>query len=282
MEKKKPTREYIIQLLKGAEAEGKTPSKSYLKQRGISEYWIRKLIPEGLTELKQQLGLKISPQERPLSDDELFEKIDKFVSDKGRIPTWSQLNDVTGITEKVFKLRFGKKGKPEVYIHYRRWLEKNKPTSKNIELVDAYLKGHGETKTPRSQLVKRNATATRSKWPKIPGKEVGAPLNFGNLIYAPTNEQGVVFLFGMVSRQLGFSIERIGTEFPDCEAKRFIEGRKERQQTVKIEFEFRSRDVNHPLEGCDIIVCWEDNWGNDCPLEVIELRTEIEKLRKLQ
>jgi hypothetical protein len=85
----------------------------------------------------------------------------------------------------------------------------------------------------------------------------------------------------MVSERLGFSIEYIGTGFPDCEAKRYIEGKGKRQQSVKIEFEYRSRDFAHPVEDCDIIVCWEDNWGSDCPLEVIELRTEIKKLLKL-
>jgi len=279
MGKKTHTREEIIQVLKEADAEGKQPSRAYLELKGINGYWIQKLIPEGLTELKQRLGLKISAQERPRSDDELLEELDNIVEKKG-ILTWSKIRTETGRTDKVYKQRFGKKGIREVYSHYRKWLEKNKPKSKNIELVDAYLNGQDKTKTPRSKQAERDASVIRSKWPKVPGKEVGAPLNFGNLIYAPTNEQGVVFLFGMVSRQLGFSIEHIGTEFPDCEAKRFIEGRKERQQTVKIEFEFRSRDFNHPLEGCNIIVCWEDNWRNECPLEVIELRTEIEKLRK--
>jgi hypothetical protein len=35
----------------------------------------------------------------------------------------------------------------------------------------------------------------------------------------------------------------------------------------------------HDPAKCDIIVCWEHNWP-ECPLEVIELKKEIEKLRK--
>ena len=35
----------------------------------------------------------------------------------------------------------------------------------------------------------------------------------------------------------------------------------------------------HDPNGCDIIVCWEHNWP-ECPLEVIELKKEIAKLRK--
>jgi hypothetical protein len=95
--------------------------------------------------------------------------------------------------------------------------------------------------------------------------------------HEPTNEQGVVFLFGMLSEELDFAIEWIGTEFPDCVAKRYIRGPRKLQQRVKIEFEFMSRNYDHPIDDRVIIVCWEDNWGEDCPLEVIELRKEIEK-----
>lgn len=279
MGKKKYTREDIIQALKKLDAESKNPiGAKALKQKGISEYWVQKLIPEGLTKLKLEHGLKISPPEQPRSDDELLQQIDEVVSKLKCIPSWVQFRRQTGMAEKTLINRFGRKGKPEVFSHYRKWLKKNKPKSTNIELVDEYLEGRA--KPPRSQLVKRKAVATRAKWPKGSGRVYGAPLNFGSLIYEPVNEQGVVFLFGMVSRALGFSVEYIGTDFPDCEAKRYVEGRGKRQQTVKIEFEYRSRDFDHVVEDCDIIVCWEDNWGDDCPLEVIELRTEIKKLQE--
>jgi len=88
----------------------------------------------------------------------------------------------------------------------------------------------------------------------------------------------------MISERLGYSIEYMGPDFPDCEAKRLIHEARARkgQQHVKIEFAFRSRDYNHPPKDCDIIVCWEDNWGEECPLEVIEQRSEIKKLREAQ
>jgi len=279
MGKKEFTRKDIEQALIELDAESeKAIGRTGLTRKGISEYWVRKLIPEGLTELKQQLGLKISSQERPLSDTELFEKIDDIVSKFG-IPSMTQLVRETKITEKVFIQRFGKKGKLGVFSHYRKWLEMHKPKSKNIELVDGYLECQGKPKTQQAQLVKREKGSTKIKWPKLSGREVGANLNFGNLIYEPTTEKCVIFLFGMVSKALGFSIEYIGEGFPDCEAKRYIAGRHDRQQHVRIEFEYMSRDYDHPLENCDIIVCWKNNW-EECPLEVIELSSEIEKLRK--
>jgi hypothetical protein len=281
MEKKEITRQDIIQALKELHAEGKQPSIKALAQKGINGYWIHKQIPEGLTELKQQLDLKITSQERPLSDDKLLEELDKIVSKLERIPTWAQIRRETGITDKVFRQRFGNEGIHEVFSHYRKWLEKHQPMSKNINLVDTYLEPQVPPKSPQSPEVKGNAKGTMIKGVKLPGRKYGSPINFGNLIYEPVNEQGVVFLFGMVSKALGFSIEYVGPDFPDCEAKRYIEGRQGRQQPVRIEFEYKSRDFNHVEEDCDIIVCWEDNWGDACPLEVIELRTVIKKLREL-
>ncbi len=74
---------------------------------------------------------------------------------------------------------------------------------------------------------------------------------------------------------VGFLIEGLRTGFPDCEAVRQVD--KGRFKKVRIEFEFKSRNFDNDVNGCDIVVCWEHNWP-DCPLEVIELKTEIKKL----
>jgi Homing endonuclease associated repeat len=95
------------------------------------------------------------------------------------------------------------------------------------------------------------------------------------LVFAPVNEQGVVYLFGALSERLGFLVLRVQTEFPDCEAMRVVEGN--RMQPVKIEFEFESRNFlrhAHEPTGCDLIVCWEHNWP-ESPLEVVELKGAV-------
>jgi hypothetical protein len=46
-------------------------------------------------------------------------------------------------------------------------------------------------------------------WPKSETTEFGQPINFRGLRHAPINEQGVVFLFGMVSYELGFIVEAV-------------------------------------------------------------------------
>jgi hypothetical protein len=105
-------------------------------------------------------------------------------------------------------------------------------------------------------------------------------MDFRGLRHEPVNEQGVVLLFGMVARELGYTVEAVQSGFPDCEAKRQIAPR--RWQRVHIEFEFESRnfrDHGHPLAGCDVIVCWRHNWP-DCPphLEILELSSLLPSL----
>lgn len=107
----------------------------------------------------------------------------------------------------------------------------------------------------------------------LPDRPVyGALMRPYPLIHAPTNEDGVLVLFGALAERLGFMIERVQQGFPDCEAMRLVGP--DRCQRVRIEFEYDSRNFlkhMHEASKCDIIVCWVNNWP-ECPLEVIELR----------
>ena len=106
---------------------------------------------------------------------------------------------------------------------------------------------------------------------------VGDLINFRGLVYSPINENGVIFLFGKVTKDLNIYVEEIKPGFPDCIARRFTGRGWER---VAIEFEYKSRafvEHKHDVNKCDMIVCWEHDWS-DCPLEVIELREEIKGL----
>ena len=101
---------------------------------------------------------------------------------------------------------------------------------------------------------------------------------FRGLQHAPVNELGIVYLFGVVSRELGFIVETIQPSFPDCLAKERIREHPEKWRAVRIEFEYKTSNFNHPPEGTDIVVCWEHDWP-DCPVKrIIELRKEIRKL----
>jgi hypothetical protein len=118
------------------------------------------------------------------------------------------------------------------------------------------------------------STRSAARPPEV-GPLYGSPLNVESLSHAPTNELGVIYLFGMLAGRLGFVVTRIQSGFPDCEAMRAIEHNQ--WQRLRVEFEFESRNFlahQHDPEKCDLIVCWEHNWP-ECPatLEVVELST---------
>jgi hypothetical protein len=103
----------------------------------------------------------------------------------------------------------------------------------------------------------------------------GRPLHLTPLNCAPINEMGVVFLFGAMALQLGFSVTQLQAAFPDCEALREL--KYDKWQRVRIEFEYESRNFllhGHPMADCDLIVCWNHNW-EECPLEVLELKSVL-------
>jgi len=108
----------------------------------------------------------------------------------------------------------------------------------------------------------------------------GEPLGLAAMAHAPTNELGVLFLFGIVAEELGFRVERVQAAFPDCEAKREVAPGK--WEPVLVELELYSRNFKahrHDPRGCHVILCWKHNWP-DCPewLEVIELSKLVKKL----
>jgi hypothetical protein len=108
-------------------------------------------------------------------------------------------------------------------------------------------------------------------------RRYGPVLNFRGLRHAPINEQGVVFLFGMLAAELGFVVESIQGGFPDCDAK--LRRKEGTFEGVRIEFEFKSSEFErhgHDPAGCDFIICWQHDWPK-CPLPVIELSKEVEK-----
>ncbi len=98
------------------------------------------------------------------------------------------------------------------------------------------------------------------------------PLNLAPMATAPENENGVLFLFGTLARELGFVVLKVRPGFPDVLALRRLANGK--WQWVRVEVERDSRNFvlhGHDVKGCDLIVCWENNWS-DCPIEVLELK----------
>jgi hypothetical protein len=289
--KQKTTCESIIKAWKEADARSEKPvgANEVAKAMHMSPHWIWKLFAgKSLTDMKLQHGIRLSPQEKHLSDDELFSMLDKVMSERHTIPGWNLLNEKTGIAESTWKKKLGgRKGcsQQDVYRKYHDWLQVKKPNSTNLKVVTAFLQ-----KPPLSEKKPAADDSPPSQRKRIPsyqkkeGRVYGQVLNFSNLTYEPNKEAGVVFLFGMISKYLGFdSIMYLGDDFPDCEGMWRVGSRRQLQH-VKIEFQLESsgfKSDGHDPEECDVIVCWEHDW-KECPssLKVIELKSEIKKLRE--
>lgn len=144
-----------------------------------------------------------------------------------------------------------------------------------LEFTDA--KSNRETKQPPITPPEQPEKGMENMI-KVEIAEFGELIDFRGLRHAPINENGVIYLFGMVSQELGFMVEAVHAAFPDCEAKKHIG--ENRYQRVRIKFEYQSSDFkSHGYDpaGADMIVCWIHDWS-DCPLEVLELRNEIQGL----
>jgi hypothetical protein len=137
------------------------------------------------------------------------------------------------------------------------------------KLRPVMLKWDGPKGLPKLELLPNSGRAV-----------YGAPLPMQGMIHEPTNEDGVICLFGMLAAKLGLLIRRVQSEFPDCEVLYEVEPG--RWICLLLEFEFESRNFakhRHRAEGCDMIVCWIHNWSN-CPekLQVLELSRVVKEV----
>ena len=124
--------------------------------------------------------------------------------------------------------------------------------------------------------MQNDTTTTTAKGKSL----VGVPINFRGLVYAPVNEMGVVYLFGLLSPELGMYIEEVRPQFPDCTARRLTDRGWEH---IRIEFEYTATNFlthGHDPAKADLLVCWENDWPT-CPLPIIELRKLVERLPNL-
>jgi hypothetical protein len=207
-----------------------------------------------------------------IDDDDLLAEIIRLTEQLGKRPTERALAAYGKFSARPYRSRWGSWLKA-LEVAYARFgvptvvsIQPNPPNSKQFTL------------TPKQSNKPLQITTTRSS--RTNRVRYGEPMDFRGLRHAPVNEQGVVYLFGMVSKELGFLIESVRTAFPDCEGKRCIDEKQQLWEQVLIEFEFRSsnfREHGHNSDGCDVIVCWQHDW-QDCPLEVVELRSAIQRL----
>lgn len=279
-----PTKDDVLDAIKiCAQKLGRSPSRAdFLADSGMSAYHVLSHF-ESWSEAVRMVGLSpASSSKLRILDEELFEDWGNIVREKRQIPSASHYAREGKHSLSVFIKRIGPWAVvPEMF---KKFAEDKPEWADVIALLPVGKPKFVRDANP-SHLVPRTATSSISSPhnAKLADRQIyGNPIDFRGLRHEPVNENGVVFLFGMVARELGYSVEVVQAGFPDCEAKRQVGVN--RWQRVRIEFEFESRNFRehgHPPEGCDIIVCWRHNWPQ-CPshIEVIELQSIITMLAK--
>jgi hypothetical protein len=299
-----PDKQHVLNSLTAiARGAGRAPSRSeFLSLSGISEHHVSQFFPTW-NDAVRAAGLQPFTLNVRLDDRELLEDWGHTVRKNRKIPARRAYRHLGKYDRRTIERRFGPWSTlPEVFRNFA----KDKPEWADVvALLPAPKPKHNASpiSNPLPEIVvaqhaARDSRRTPNQLPpsanppdKVSPNKVrhaplenrptyGHPLDFRGLRHEPVNEQGVVLLFGLVAKELGYIVEAVQSGFPDCEAKRQIG--LQRWQRVHIEFEFESRnfrDHSHPLTGCDIIVCWRHNWDH-CPaqIEVLELSALIKSL----
>jgi len=267
--------EILAAIRKAASDLAKIPSKrEFMAHSGLVEYHVLSHFPSWV-EAVRAAGLDIQPGNVKLGPEPLLEDWGRLVRRLRRIPTRMMYRREGSHSPNTFDRHIG----PWSAIPgaFRQWAQGKEewtdvlamiPPQTDIAIQTVYPSPTTNDEPPPTPV------ETRPRHTKLGDRPTyGNPIDFRGLRHEPVNESGVVFLFGMVARELGYLVEAVQAGYPDCEAKRQIGPGK--WQRVRIEFEYESRnfrDHGHPLNGCDVIVCWRHNWP-DCPshLQVVGL-----------
>jgi len=263
---------------------GRAPSRSEFEaQSGFSEYQVLTHFPSWRQAVRAA-GLEPDVTNVKLEDSVLLEDWGALVRRFREIPTRHRYRREGRYSPGAFERHFGPwSAVPGEFLTFA----KERPEWQDVLALLPRAKEDtpSESRSSNAPVAAREAiTAERAmRHTKLEGRPTyGNPIDFRGLRHEPVNESGVVFLFGMVAKELGYLVEAVQAGFPDCEAKRQVAAG--RWQRVRIEFEFESRnfrDHGHACAGCDVIVCWRHNWP-DCPaeLEIVELSRVIQSLAK--
>src|SRR6267154_171673 len=278
------TKEQMMAAIKEcAENLGRVPSQTEaMKMKGLTVPMIRRNFGTynqflGVCKMEgRKQGQKYGTEQLLLEWARVTRKLKKIPS----VVAYEQLSDCS---ETPFSVRFGSwKRVPQVFKQYAERKGWMKDWQDVLALVDEHTQEEMDTIWMLEKTRKPGSATAPPKSPKeaplILGRPVYGPVMCEYpLVFGPTNEQGVIYLFGSLAVDMGFIVTRLQVAFPDCEAMRRVVGGK--WQPVLIEFEYESRNFlkhHHDVKGCDLIVCWEHNWP-ECPLEVMELRAVVGK-----
>jgi hypothetical protein len=255
-------------------------SHSGLKNSDIFRYF------STWSEAVEASGIELKPDNQKIAIEDLLVDWAEVVRRLRQIPARRNYRFVGRYSYGAFRRRFGSWS--DIPLKFREYAQQNAEWADEwadvLTLISVEVPETPNLNTSDVPISSEVVAGSRETWHSKIGNRLvyGDPINFRGLQHEPVNEQGVVFLFGMVAKELGYLVEVVRSEFPDCEAKHKIGPSK--WERVKIEFEFESRNFrehNHSASECDVIVCWRHNWKDIPPhIEIVELQTEIKKLAK--
>lgn len=179
--------------------------------------WNAAVAAAGLTALPQG-PQKAGPK---ICDDELLEEIIRVTRDLGKSPSHHEFAAFGRYSTAPYRRRWGSfaDARKVAYAKYGR------PDS-SVGAKYASNEVPARAAPPQELAVQHNENSLALRRRKR--VQFGEPIDFRGLRFAPINEQGVVYLFGMISAELGFLIESIRTSYPDCEGKRCIDRERQR------------------------------------------------------
>jgi len=260
--------ELITAIRKLAEELGHSPTREELVKHGMSRNLVGRHFGTHELALKA-CNLEPSAYGRTLVMKNLFEDWAGMVRELKRLPSYVEYGERSRYSVRPLMNRF--RSWRKVPAAMKQHMEEHGLTTEwadVVKLIDLKIKGEGGYRAMLESGIVPRVLTDRPMY--------GSFLAMGPMVCAPTNENGVLFLFGAMAERLGFLVLRIQVGFPDCEAWRVVGP--DRLQRVKIEVELESRNFErhgHDPRGADLIVCWEHNW-RECPLEVIELKRLVQ------
>jgi len=291
------TREEIIVLVKKvAEELGHRPNQyEFWQKAGAKKEHMRRLFGS-YRELVQEAGFEATGPGYYITTDQLLADWAAVARKLGKAPTVMQYDKAGKYSHRAFRVRWSSwQDVPAAVMEWAQGKWPDRQWDDVVEIARKYQEEHRAagsrakkynkltstddaelTSMPEGGLTSTNDAGLTSTRKKNAGAVYGRPIMMQELATAPTNEAGVLFLFGALAKKLGFMILRVQTEFPDIEALRCVG---EKWKRVRIELEYESKNFllhRHEPKGCELIVCWKHNWET-CPVEVLELSMIVEK-----
>jgi hypothetical protein len=201
-----PTAEEILVAIRKAASDlGKIPSRSeFIAHSGITEYYVLSYFPSWV-EAVRAAGLDIQPANVKLGPEPLFEDWGCLVRRLRRIPTRTMYRREGNHSPNTLDKYVGSWS--AIPSAFRQWAHGKEQWKDVLAMLPAQVDVTKEP-TRSSSIVSDElpvTVSTSTRHTKLSDRPTyGNPIDFRGLRHEPVNENGVVFLFGMLARELGF------------------------------------------------------------------------------